>query len=147
MTKNTKYSFVVDSKYAVTGATVRLYIEEILKIARAGGLKISGEDLPLVRRGIEQIRLGNLMTVGTSGTHDIDWIERPAFACERSLKPVYDLVDDYKIITKKLVEYIESKALRTLNGTIITFHAGFVKIGREIIPNEVFAAMVAKIKY
>jgi hypothetical protein len=147
MTKNTPLSFVINTKASVNNTTMKFYVEGILTRARLAGLTITGEDYPAVRRGIECLRLGGLLTIGTSGTHDVDFIERSDFARERGLKPVYDLIDDYKAIIAKLDAFIESKMLRTLNGTPIEFCAGFVRVGREIIPNDVFAAMVAKIKY
>lgn len=147
MTKNGKYSFAITSKKALTEATARFYFNEFLKECRKRGLSISGEDYPAVRRGIEYIRLGHTMTVGTSGTHDVDWIERDGFVCERGLKPIYDLVEDWNVIVKKLADYAESKAMRTVGGRKITFHAGFVMVGDEIIPNEDFAKIVARLKY
>ncbi len=146
MTKNGKYSFAITSKKALTKATAAFYFNEFLREVRKNGLTITGEDYPAVRRGIENIAFGNTMTVGTSGTHDIDFIERDGFVCERGLKPIYDLVEDWNIIVKKLAEYVDSKALRTLRGTKITFHAGFVMVGDEIIPNEDFAKIVARLK-
>ncbi len=147
MTKNGEYSFAITSKKALTKATAAFYFNEFLREARKRNLTISGEDYPIVRRGIEKICLGHTMTVGTSGTHDIDWIERDGFVCERGLKPIFDLVEDWNVIVKKLADYAESKGLRTLRGTKITFHAGFVMVGDEIIPNEDFAKIVARLKY
>lgn len=147
MTKNREFSLVVDTKNGFNEKTVEFYIEGILDHAKKLGLTISGNDLPLVRRGIDHIRKGNLLSVGTSGTHDVDWIERREFARERSLNPVFDLVEDYRAILDRMTKFAEARAIRTLNGTKVEFYPGFVKIGREIIPNEKFAKIVAKLKY
>jgi len=146
MTKNNPFSFVVNTRTSVTEKTMKFYVEGILTRARMAGLSITGIDYPAVRRGIECLTLGGILTVGTSGTHDIDFIARPEFARERGLKPVYNLVEDYNTIIAKLDAFIEYKMLRTLSGTPIELCAGFVRIGREIIPNDVFAAMVARRK-
>lgn len=137
MTKNNNNSFVIDTISAETGNTVRFYLGELINKVQDFGLTVSGLDFPPVRRGINQIELGSLITIGTSDKFDIDWIARRGFACERGLKPVLHLVDDWAEIVEKLAIYAnEKKSFVTRYGDKVTYHKGFVKVGKTIITNE-----------
>lgn len=134
MTKNRTNSFVIDTISASNGNTVRFYLGELIENAKAKGLTISGLDWPPVMSGIDMATLGSLITVGTSDKFDMDWIRRRGFACERGLKPVLNLVDDWAEIQEKLALYaVEKKAFTTRCGDKVTFHKGFVKVGKTII--------------
>lgn len=144
MTKNNKNSFVISFENVYNKATADFYKKRYADKARELGLTISGEDYPRVRRGvIDHLTKGGLMTVGTSGTHDVEWIERLAFAAERGLNPVFDAVEDYNEAVGKMVKYAEDKyGMRLSSGARVTFHRGFVKIGHVIIPNRELKTIV-----
>lgn len=145
MTKNNKNSLVIDMSKTITNATADFYKREFLKNARNLGLSIAGEDIPPVLSGIEEAGMGNLLTVGTADNHDVEWIRRPQFACERGLKPVYDIVDDWNEIQEALVKFYEEKyGLRTKDGAKITIHDGYVKVGYHIITDDTLAEVIAR---
>lgn len=146
MTKNNKNSFVIDTVSAETKGTVRFYLGELINNAQELGLTISGLDRPPVLNGIDQATLGNLITIGTSGTHDMDWIRRRQFAAERGLKPILNLVEDWAEIQERLALYaVEKKSFVTRTGDKVTFHKGFVKVGNTIITNEEVAKMYKRL--
>lgn len=146
MTKNTKNSFVVVMNNPGS-RTDEFYKKQLLKDARALGLTIAGEDYPPVRSGIDMATTGNAITVGTSDHFDMDWIRRPGYICERGLKPIYNIVEDWNTIQSKLNTYAEEKyGMRLANGKRVTFYKGFVKVGTDIIYNDEVAVMCVRLK-
>jgi len=130
-------SFVIDMTKAVNDRTAKFYKERVIENADNLGLTIAGLDYPPVRSGISQATYGNLLTVGTAPNHDMEWVRRPEFACEKGYKPVLDIIEDYNKIIEKMVRYAEAKnVLRIRSGAKVTFHDGFVKVGTEIITFE-----------
>lgn len=143
----TKTKFVVDMTKAETDRTARFYKERIIENARKWNLTLAGEDFPPVRSGIQQAGMGNLLTVGTAPNHDMEWIRRPEFACEKGYKPVYDIVEDYNTIVQELFKYAQEKnKIRLISGTKVSFHDGFVKIGEEIVTNDELENLVSRTK-
>ena len=146
MTKNNKNSFVVAMNNPGS-RTDSFYKEQLLRDARALGLTISGEDYPAVRSGIDLANTGNIISVGTSDQFDVDWIRRPGFVCERGLKPVYNIVEDWNTIQKSLVKYAEEKyGMPLYNGKKVTFHKGFVKVGTDLIYNDEIAQICVRLR-
>jgi len=127
-------NFVVDMTDTTNDRTARFYKEHILSHARKLGLTIAGEDIPTVRSGIAEAGMGNLLTVGTAPNHDLEWVRRTEFACEKGYKPVYDIVEDYNAIIENLYKYAyEVNRVMLISGAEATVHDGFIKIGTEII--------------
>lgn len=132
-----KYSFGVSFENNYNEETSQFYKRRILDKARTLGLTLSGEDSPWVRRGMSHCGKGNVLTVGTSRTHDVEWIERLAYAAEKGIAPIFDGVKDYNEIIGKLVKYADEKyGMRLSSGARVSFHRGFVKIDHFIIPNS-----------
>lgn len=108
-----KNSFAVN----LTGknnSTTEFYYNQLLKKVRSyrsQGLTVAGDDFPPLKkgRGVELAGRGNLMTVGTAKNHDVEWIERPEYACEKGIDPVYDLVKDWNKISTALDNYVDEK--------------------------------------
>lgn len=143
MTKNNKNSFVISFENTYNAATAEFYRNRYLDKARELGLTVAGEDYPRVRRGVLHASKGNAMTIGTAKNHDVEWIERLAFAAERGLSPIFDGVKDYHEAVGKMVKYAEEKyGMRLSSGARVTFHKGFVKIGHTIIPNNELRTIV-----
>ena len=95
-------------------------------------MTVSGKVPPRVARGVEYASHGNLLTFGTSKTHDVEWIERPSYACEKGYSPVYNLVSDWNKITDRLEKLNEERypsRLRLSNGMEVEFFKNFVKVG------------------
>ena len=130
--------FAISFEKAYNGTTAEFYRDAIADAAKKLGLTISGRDYPPVRRGlVPYCTKGNLMTVGSAKTHDVEWIERLGYAAEKGIEVVFDGIRDYNEIVEKLVEYAEKKyGYRLTCGNRVTFHKGFVKIGHVIISNS-----------
>ena len=97
---------VIDMTKAVNNRTAKFYRDNILRNARELNLTIAGEDFPPVHSGIvDDAGYGNLLTVGTAPKHDLEWIRRPEFACEKGYKPIYDIIEDYNEIIKNMIKY------------------------------------------
>lgn len=93
---------------------------------------IAGKVPPTVRRGVEYASHGNLLTFGTSKTHDVEWVERPGFACEKGYAPILNLVKDWNKITARLEALNNERypaKLKLSNGTEVEFFDNFVKVG------------------
>lgn len=79
-----------------------------------GELTIAGFDEPYKTkmgnfiRGLQEAQPGSIVTVGTAKNHDINWIERPAYALEKGYAPIYDLLKDWATIKVKLAEYVKA---------------------------------------
>lgn len=132
--------FIVDMTKAVgentrqNNSTMDFYKRQFLQNARDLGLTISGENPPRVKSGIEEAGHGNILTVGTSSKHDVEWIRRPQYACEKGRTPVLDIVDDWNEVNRLLLRYFEEKyQMKLRSGATATVHDGFVKIGTEIV--------------
>jgi hypothetical protein len=135
MTKNNKNSFAVRLNNPGS-RTDAFYKERLLAEARKNGLSIAGEDRPYVTHGVDYATSGNLITVGTADNHDVEWVRRPEYLCERGVKPIYDIVEDWNTIVSSMRTYAEEKyGMRLGNGKKVTFHKDFVKIGTDIITN------------
>ena len=139
-----KNSFGVSFENNFPNETSTFYKNRILDKARNLGLTISGEDSPWVRRGMSHCGKGNVLTVGTAKTHDVEWIERLSYAAEKGIAPIYNSVTDYNEIIGKLVKYADDKyGVRLSSGARVSFHKGFIKIDHYIIPNtEVYKIYV-----
>ncbi len=135
-------SFVVEIPNVSTDPNF-LYKKELLKHIEANypHMTVSGKTPPVVRRGVDQASYGNLITFGTSKTHDIEWVERPAYACEKGYAPVYNLVKDWNKITNRLAQLNDElypSNLNLSNGTEVEFHKNFVKVGyKRVSYNDV----------
>jgi len=126
-------SFAVELPNASTDPNF-LYKKELLKHIESNypNMTVSGQNPPAVRRGVNHASYGNLLTFGTSKTHDIEWVERPSYACEKGYTPVYNLTKDWNKITRKLKELNDElypENLHLSNGTEVEFHKNFVKVG------------------
>lgn len=125
--------------------TYKFYAEQLKKTVREMGLTIAGEDFPPVTSGYDLADFGNLLTIGTARNHDVNWVRRPTYACEKGYKPVLNLIEDWNLIQKKLAEYYADKyELRLRSGAKVSFHDGFVKIGTEIITYDELFKVVDK---
>lgn len=144
-------SFVIDMTRSVgennreNNSTYDFYKRTVLELMRELGLSIAGENPPRVRRGVDQAGYKNVLTVGTAPHHDVEWIDRKAFACEKGYSPVLDLVKDWKLINQKLFEYYKDKyEIRLQSGAVVTIHDGFVKIGTELVTFEELGRIMMK---
>ena len=110
-------------------------------------LTVAGMDKPFYTntgkeiRGIDYAGPGKVITIGTAQNHDVNWIDRVDFAREKGYNPVYDLISDWKTITKKLDVYYNEKYPKNYNftgtyGANVQVFDGFVKIGDNIYPWE-----------
>lgn len=144
MTKNNPNSFAVDmTQLSKNDVTARFYKEQLIANAKLAGLAVA--EFPFVRSGIDQAGAGNALTIGTSDKFDMDWVRRPQFLCERGIKPIYDIVDDWNEINAALVKYADEKyGLRTKDGAKITIHKDFVKVGYHVIPNDTLAEIIVR---
>ena len=116
----------------------RELFNEILKVRRDyPGFKVAGIDDPSVKRGIEHATNNNLITVGTAKNHDVEWVERAGFACEKGYNPVYDLISDFSTVKSKLRAYAEknhgTKEFNLSNGSTVVIHRNFIKIGYKVV--------------
>lgn len=126
---NTKnIQFAIDMTKACNNSTADFYKRVIIKMAKDLGLTVAATGVN-VRRGLEFAGYGNVLTVGTvfekTGI-DMEWIERPGFACEKGYKPVYDIIDDYNTIKAKLHEYASNKSIKyfTSGGDVAEMQIG-----------------------
>ena len=145
MTRNNKNSFVVSmDTLSKNDRTAEFYKTQFINnVKQLTGMTISQDSF--FTRGISQAGAGNAITVGTSGKYDVDWVERLQFICERGLKPVYNLVEDWNEINAALVKYADEKyGLRTQDGVRITMHKDFIKVGHHIITNETLAEILVR---
>ncbi len=149
---NKKLSFVVDmtkpvsNNFAENEGTFDYYKRALVRNVKKLGLTISGEDRPEIRRGVDQAGFGNVLTVGTSRTHDMEWIERMDYVCEKGYTPVLNLIKDWDLISRKLVEYYKDKYQMDLKyGSTVSFHDGFVKIGTELVTNRELDKIIDKL--
>ncbi len=129
--------FAISFEKVYNGTTAEFYRDRIAEAAEKLGLTISGRNYPPIRRGISHCSKGNLMTVGSAITHDVEWIERLGYAAEKGIEMVFDGVKEYDVILDKMSEYAEKKyGYRLRTGSKVTFHKGFVKVDHVIIPNS-----------
>jgi len=127
-------TMVIDMTKTVNNRTAKFYMDRVMEHVNELGLTTAGEDFPPVKSPVDEAGFGNLLTVGTAPNHDVEWIRRPEFACEKGYKPVYDIIEDYNDIVKKLIQYAEEKNTINLRyGGKVTFHDGFIKVGIEIV--------------
>lgn len=125
----------------------REFVKEVLDIRRKyPNFTVAGIDDPAVRRGIEHASHNNLITVGTAKTHDVEWVERRSFACEKGYNPVYNLVSDYTKVVNKLKDYAEKNygytSFNLDNGTTVVIHKNFIKIGYKVVYFNEFRELV-----
>jgi len=142
--------FVIDLTKSVgndtaNNSTANFYKRQLMQNIDELGLTVAGQDAPPVRSGINQAGFGNLITIGTAPNHDVEWVRRPQFACEKGYKPILDIVDDWTEINRLLVQYYKDKyEMKLKYGAKVTFHDGFVKIGTEIVTYDEMATILAK---
>lgn len=107
--KENAFAVVLTGK---TTSTTDYYLAVLVEKCQKAGLTVTGIDTPpYVKRGIEHATTGHVLTVGGSKTHDVDWIERAAYACEKGYNPIFtDIVGQWKDINNQLDAYIESNA-------------------------------------
>lgn len=144
---NNKLSFVVElptKNEDPRNFYKRGLLEEVLKIRNEyPGFTVAGIDAPDVKRGVEHASHGNLLTVGTAKTHDVEWVERPNYAREKGYNPVLDIRKDWKEITTKLKAYAEDKYGATevtlSGGRRAIIHRDYIKIGYKLYSYAEFA--------
>jgi hypothetical protein len=93
---------------------------------------IAGENPPPVGRGVEYASHGNALTFGTAKTHDVEWVERPEYLCEKGYAPIYDIVKDWNKITERLGQLYAERypaPRRLSNGMEVEYFKNFVKVG------------------
>jgi len=135
-------SFAVEIPSRATDPNL-FYKKELLALiaSKYPEFSVSGKNPPVIARGVEYASHGNLLTFGTSKTHDVEWVERPTYACEKGYSPIFDLVKDWNKIVNKIADLHEERypsRLRISNGMEVEFFKNFVKIGYERVPyNEV----------
>ena len=131
------------TKLSTTDKTAQFYKDQLIKNAKAAGLTVA--EYPYVRRGIDEAGAGNVLSFFTSDKFDMDWGQRPQFYCERGIKPVYDLVDDWNEVNAALVKGADVKyGLRTKDGAKITVHKDFIKVGHHVVTNETLAEIIVR---
>jgi hypothetical protein len=99
---------------------------------------ISGEDKPVVRHGVEYIFPGALLTIGTSRTHDVEWVKNADFAGRKGYEPVLDLIKDWTKIKAKLREYRDANyfTYKASNGAKVDFFNGYTRIGYTVYTTD-----------
>ena len=126
-------------------------LEEILKIRKEyPGFTVSGVDRPDVKRGVDYASNSNLITVGTSKTHDIEWVERPNYAREKGYAPILDIRKDWNKIVTRLRAYAEehhgTKTVGLSSGVTAIVHRNYVQIGYDLISYSDYASRVLGVK-
>ncbi len=108
------FAFVLPGKNEdPNGYYKQLFVEFITK--EFPELTIAGFDRPYYTnmgkyiRGIDHAGAETVITVGTAPNHDINWIERPLYALEKGIVPIYNLVKDFAAIKAKLTAYRDAK--------------------------------------
>lgn len=136
MTKNDKKNGSFAVNLGNHKSTAAFYKEQFLReVDKYPQLTVDGEDWPPVRSGINEAGANNLITVGTSDRHDVSWIRRPGFACERGIKPIYDIVEDWNEAKTSLRNFVNNKyGFRLPSGMKVQIHESFVRIGSKICP-------------
>ena len=92
MTSKNSFAVVIPSKERDPQGFYKKNFVELLQSPKYNKLTIAGIDIPTVLRGIQHAGPDTLLTVGTAKHHDINWIERPTYACERGIEPIFDLL-------------------------------------------------------
>jgi len=108
------------------------------------GFTVAGIDAPVVKRGIEFASNGNLITVGTAKTHDVEWVERTNYARSKGYNPVLDVITDWDKIVARMTAYAElhhgAKEVNLGGGRVAIIHRNFVKIGYKCYNYRTVAA-------
>ncbi|HSH50590.1 MAG TPA: hypothetical protein VK982_02600 [Bacteroidales bacterium] len=135
-------SFVVEIPNYTTDPNL-YYKKELLKLIanKYPNFTVSGKDRPVIRRGVEHASYNNLLTFGTSSTHDVEWIERRTYACEKGYVPVYNLTKDWDKIQNRLAKLYDElypETYKTDRGYEVEFFKNFVKIGYKRVSYEDF---------
>ena len=132
--------FIINTNDAIHNSTLRVYVEEILDFTRQIGL--SDARWPFVRRGVEDVEVGEFISVGTSPDFDLDRISRAGYITEQGYKPIFDIVKDFNEIKRQLLKYAVGANVPVELYCVgeVTFHRGFIKINSEevsvIVKNE-----------
>ena len=141
MTKHTN-NFIIDTKNAINDTTLQYFLEELLPFMQQLGLSIATR-AKVGYGGIEDLEVGELISVGTSAQYDIDVIVRRGYAREQGYTTVLDIIDDINEIKKRLMIYslgVNVQSQELYCGGNVTFHNGFIKVdsdeGSVIIKNE-----------
>lgn len=129
-------------------------------------LTIAGLDAPFttpkgnVINGVQYAGAGNLITVGTARQHDVNWVKRAAFACEKGYNPVYDLVKDWNTVMGKLETYamnrkpapryygntyVVNRNTAVVRDVRVTVTNDFIYINNEAYPRTLTAAYYASL--
>ncbi len=74
-------------------------------IAKADKLGLTISNDRETKTGIEHIKLGNCISVGTSDKFHVNWAKRIDYYAERGIVPVYDIQLDWKKIIERLNDY------------------------------------------
>jgi hypothetical protein len=139
MTKNTNH-FIIDTQHAINDGTLQFFLQDLLSFARQLGLSIAS--YPNVTYGVEDVEIGEIISVGTSPQYDIDRIARRGYVREQGFHPVLDIISDFNEIKKRLIAYsLGFTQQRELYcGGNVSFHRGFIKVdsdqGSVIIKNS-----------
>lgn len=110
-------------------------------------LTIAGLDDPEVRRGIQYASPGSVLTFGSAKNHDVNWIERETYACEKGLSPVFvDLRTQWNRVVAALDRYYNEKYPREIVISIsdnrkVKINDGFIQVGYDIYPYATFKAV------
>ena len=139
MTSKNSFAVVIPSKERDPQGFYKKNFVELLQSPKYNKLTIAGIDIPTVLRGIQHAGPDTLLTVGTAKNHDINWIERPTYACERGIEPIFDLVKDWNTVTNKLDTYYNEKYPKFRSFTastcaVVEVYPHFIKVGNNVYP-------------
>lgn len=130
------------------------YKDRLVKLLTSGKypkLTIAGLDDPTVSRGIDYAGPGNLLTFGSARNHDVNWIERPEYACERGLTPIYvDLTTQWNNVVASLDKYYNEKYPREVSlyisdGRKVKINDGFIQVGYDVVSYATFKSPAYKV--
>jgi hypothetical protein len=140
MTKKTNY-FIIDTNAAINDGTLQYFLEDLLPFMKQLGLTIASR--PYVGYGVEDVEVGELISIGTSAQFNVDVIARRGYAREQGYSPILCIVNDFNEIKRRLIAYSLGANQQTQElhcGGDVTFHRGFIKVdsdqGSVIIKNE-----------
>ena len=114
-------------------------------------LTIAGLDSPEVKRGIDYATPGSIITFGSARNHDVNWIERETYACERGLSPVFvDLHTEWSRVVGALDKYYNEKYPREVSlyisdGRKVKINDGFIQVGYDVVSYATFKSPAYKV--
>jgi hypothetical protein len=63
-------------------------------------LSVNGVDEPFAGKGVNYAGPNNVITFGTSKTHDVDWLRSADYARSKGYGPIYNYKNWYKVLDK-----------------------------------------------